>query len=90
MVILFSLNLPEVDWCYLIWRYEVDVVMIAHAVTLSHLLTICTSALLCESYFVPLSHRLVRHSRCQRISLCLRIDDHPIEDVLRPFNRCDG
>ena len=65
--------------------------MMAHAVTLSHLLTIGPSALLCESYFVALSHhRLVRHSRCQRISLCLRIDDHSIEDVLRAFNRCYG
>jgi hypothetical protein len=89
MVILFSLNLPVIDWCYLIWRYEVDVVVIAHALTLSHLLTICPSALLGESYFVTLSDRLVRHSRCQRISLCLRIDDDPIEDVLWAFNRCE-
>jgi hypothetical protein len=90
VVILFSLDFPEVDWCYLIWRYEMDVVVIAHAVTLSHLLTVCPSALLCESYFVPLCHSLLRDSRCQRISLCLRIDDHPIENVLRAFERCDG
>ena len=59
MVIIFSLDLPMVDWCYLIWRYEVDILVMTQAVTLSHLLTICPSALLGESYFIPLSyHRL--------------------------------
>lgn len=59
MVIIFSLNLPMVDWCYLIWRYEVDILVMTQAVTLSHLLTICPSALLGQSYFIPLSyHRL--------------------------------
>ena len=58
MVIIFSLDLPVVDWCYLIWRYEVDILVMAHAVTLSHLVTICPSALLGESDFIPFSHRL--------------------------------
>ena len=93
MVIIFSLDLPVVDWCYLIWRYEMDLVVMAPAVTLSHLLTICPSALLGESDFVPLSHhrhRLVGHPRCLGISLGLRVDDHSIEDVLGASHRCEG
>ena len=58
MVIIFSLDLAVVDWCYLIWRYEVYILVMAHAVTLSHLLTICPSALLSESDFIPFSDRL--------------------------------
>jgi hypothetical protein len=59
MVIIFSLDLPMVDWCYLIWRYEVDILVMTQAVTLSHLLAICPPALLGESDFVPFSyHRL--------------------------------